>query len=317
MSGLPQTAWQVFKDTVAEFQRDDCMQMAGALAYYTVFSLPALLVLLVMIAGVQFGEQAVQGRIAQEIERFVGPDVARQTQTMISAASESLADRSGFWATVLGAAALIFAATGAFAQLQKALNRAWNVQPHPDRSSVLNFLLKRAVSFVMVVGVGVLVAVSFVLSTVLSAFGRDLQEWLPWLPVNVPQLIDFGFSFAIITLLFAAIYRILPDARIAWRDVWTGALVTSLLFVIGKMVVGFYLGRTDPGSPFGAAGSLALVLLWIYFSSLILLLGSEFTQVWARRRNVAIRPSEGAVRVERQTKQVERGPKAKDLPPDA
>ncbi len=305
MVHLSRMIWTMLKKTIAEFAQDDCLQMAAALAYYTVFSLPPLLVLVIMIAGVQFGEDAVQGRVQEEVTRLVGPQAAEQVQTMISNASESLAGGGNFWATLLGVAALVFGATGAFAQLQKALNRAWNVQPDPERSGVKNFLLKRALSFGMILGTGFLLLVSLTLSALLTAIGTGLQEWLPGLPINLSRALDFALSFAVITVLFAAIFRILPDARISWRDVWIGAATTAVLFVVGKMAIGFYLGQSDPGSVFGAAGSLALVLLWIYFSALLLLLGAEFTQVWARRHGEAIVPSRGAVRVVRETHRID------------
>lgn len=298
------SAWRVLTRTIDEFSRDDCMQMAAALAYYTVFSLPPLLVLLIAFAGTQFEEQAVQGRIEQEITQVVGPEAASQVQTMISNAGRSMRGEGGFWASVLGISALLFGATSAFAQLQKALNRAWNVAPDPNRSGITNFLLKRALSFGMILVTGFLLLVSLALSAVLSALGSGLQEWVPWLPLNVSKVLDVGLSLTVITVLFAAIFRILPDARIAWRDVWIGAAATAALFVAGKTLIGVYIGHSDPGSMFGAAGSLVLVLLWIYFSSVILLFGAEFAQVWARRHGEAIRPSEGAVRIRRKPDEV-------------
>lgn len=305
MARLPTSAWILLKTTINEFQQDDCMHMAAALAYYTVFSLPPLLVLVITIASIQFGEEMVQGRITQEMSQVVGEQGAEQVQTMISNASRSLAERGSTLPTLLGAAALIFGATGAFAQLQKALNQAWGVRPDPDRSGIITFLLKRALSFGMIVGTGFLLLVSLTLSTVITAIGSELQEWLPGMPLNLSRMLDFAMSLAVITVLFAAIFRILPDARIFWREVWTGAMATAGLFVAGKMLIGLYLGQSDPGSVFGAAGSLALVMLWIYLSAVILLLGAEFTQVWARRYGKAILPSKGAVRVVRETRQLD------------
>lgn len=301
MDRLPTSGWILLKKTIAEFLQDDCLQMAAALAYYTIFSLPPLLVIVITIAGVQLGEEAVQGRIEQEISEVVGPEAAEQVQTMITNATQSVSAGRSLWTSLLGAAALLFGATGAFAQLQKALNRAWSVQPDPERSGISNFLFKRAISFGMILGTGFLLLVSLMLSTLLTAIGSELQEWIPVLPLNLTKLLDIALSLTVITALFSAIFRILPDARIAWRDVITGAIATAVLFVAGKTLIGLYLGRSDPGSVFGAAGSLALVLLWIYFSAVLILLGAEFTQVWARRHGKAIRPSAGAVSVVRKT----------------
>lgn len=293
--------WQVIVKTINEFRQDDCMQMAGALAFFTVFSLPPLLVLVITVAGLQFGEEAVQGRIESEISAVIGVEAAEQVQTMISNAGQSLAGDGGLMATMIGGVALLFGATTAFAQLQNALNRAWNVAPNPDRSGILNYLIKRVLSFGMILVTGFLLLVSLLMSAMLSAIGSGLINLAPWLPLQMSRIIDFSLSLLMITLLFAAIFRVLPDARIAWRDVWTGAFVTALLFVAGKMLIGVYIGHSDPGSTYGAAGSLVLVLLWIYLSSILLLLGAEFAQVWARRHGEEIRPSKGAVKVKRKT----------------
>lgn len=301
------SVWTVIKQTFSEFLEDDCFQMAGALAYYTVFSLPPLLVLVIIIAGVAFGRQAVEGHLEQEIASLIGSEAAVQVQTMVSNASERLQSGNGLFPTVFGAAALIFGATGAFAQLQKALNRAWEVRPSPERAGILTFLIKRLLSFGMILGTGFLLLVSLMLSAAISAFGNRVQNYLPATPVELPTALDFVLSISVITVLFAAIFRILPDARIKWSDVWTGAGVTAALFVIGKLVIGIYIGRSNPGSMFGAAGSLVLVLLWIYYSSIMLLLGAEFTQVWARRYGKQIQPSKGATRMVRTTHDLDSG----------
>src|SRR5690606_32263226 len=286
--------WEIIKQTWKEFSEDDCPQMAGALAYYTVFSLPPLLVLVIIIAGLAFGRQAVEGHVEREIAGLIGPSAAEQIQTMISNASQRLEAGGGLIPTIIGVGALIFGATGAVAQLQKALNRAWEVQPAPSRSGIITFLFKRLLSFGMIIGTGFLLLVSLLLSAIVSAFGNRLQEYLPDAFVDLPTILDFVLSFAVITVLFAAIFKILPDAKIRWRDVWVGAGVTAALFVVGKVLIGLYIGRSNPGSMFGAAGSLVLVLLWIYYSSLIMLIGAEFTQVWAKRFGERIMPSKNA-----------------------
>jgi len=296
------TVFEIIKQTFKEFSEDDCPRMAAALSYYTIFSLPPLLFLIIMIAGFAFSASAAQEAITREMESVVGADTAAQIGTMISSASEQATSDSGLLVTVLGALAFVFGATGAFAQLQGALNRAWEVAPDPEKGGILTFIFKRFLSFGMILATGFLLLVSLALSAAVSAIGSSMEEYLPagigpW----VPRALDFIVSIGIVTVLFAAIFKFLPDARIRWREVWTGAIVTAVLFVIGKFGIGFYLGQSNPGSAYGAAGSLAIILLWMYFSAMILLIGAEFTQVWARRYGKRIEPSKGAVRIVRRT----------------
>ncbi len=289
---------EVVKLTAKEFTQDDCPRMAAALAYYTVFSLPPLLFLIIMIAGFAYPEATARQAITNEIREVVGPETAEQVGTMIDSASERARAGGGLLVTVLGGVALIFGATGAFAQLQAALNKAWQVAPDPAQGGIKNFAFKRLISFGMILATGFLLLVSMALSAIVTALGSSIADMLPIsLASWVPRLFDLTVSLAVITFLFAALFKILPDAEIRWRDVWAGAIVTAILFVLGKFGIGLYLGQSDPGSAYGAAGSLAIVLIWIYFSSMMLLLGAEFTQVWARRYGKRIQPSKGAVRV--------------------
>lgn len=298
----------VLKQTFKEFSQDDCTRMAAALAYYTIFSLPPVLLLVVIVAGALFGEQAVRGELVSQIQGVVGADVADQIQQMIRSAHERLAGSGGVLATLLSIGALLFGATGAFAQLQDALNRAWNVAPDPERGGIRRFLMKRVISFVMVLGVALLLLVSLLLSSALSGYGEEMTRFLPGgLSQGLLQVLSFVVSFGIITLLFAAIFKVLPDAQITWRDVWVGALATALLFMVGKFLISLYLGRSDTASTFGGAGALALLLLWIYFSSLIFFVGAEFTQVWARHYGRRITPDEDAVHVEREVRHIRNG----------
>lgn len=287
----------IVKQTFKEFTEDECPRMAAALAYYTVFSLPPLLVLIILLAGAVWGADAVQGKISTEMAGLLGPEGAEQVQTMIRGASEKLSGSGGLLTTLLGIGALVFGATGAFAQLQDALNRAWEVEPDPEAGGVKNFIVKRGLSFGMILAVAFLLLVSLVLSALITVVGEQASGLLPdGLSAVFLEALNFGVSLGIITLLFAALYRVLPDAEVDWKDVWVGAGVTALLFVVGKFGLGIYLGRSDPGSAFGAAGSLALILVWIYYSSMILFLGAEFTQVWTRAHGGTLRPAKGAVR---------------------
>ncbi|MDQ3556447.1 MAG: YihY/virulence factor BrkB family protein [Gemmatimonadota bacterium] len=288
----------LIRETFREFLDDDCPRMAAALSYYTVFSLPPLLILLLTLAGIFLDPARVQEMLQSQIGGIMGPEGAGEIRTMLESA-EQPGNRSGV-AALLGIAALLFGATGAFAQLQNSLNAAWKVKPDPNKGGLKNFILKRVLSFGMILGVGFLLLVSLALSALLSAFGDVLAGFVPGGASElVLHAINLGVSLLVITALFAAIFKILPDARIGWRDVGVGALTTALLFVLGKFAIGLYLGRSDPGSAFGAAGSLAIILVWIYYSSMILLLGAEFTHTWATRHGGGIKPEKGAVRVEK------------------
>lgn len=282
--------------TVFAFLGDECPRFAAALSYYTVFSLPPLLVLVLALVGAVVDPQQVQDLMNSQVGGLIGPEGAAQIQEIIRSAKRP--GQGVTFAALLGIAALLFGATAAFAQLQDALNAAWGVKPDPERGDVKNFLLKRVFSFGMIVGVGFLLLVSLVVSAALTAMGDMLGRIAPaGISGVLLQTLNQLVSFLIIALLFAAVFKVVPDAVIAWRDVAVGAAATALLFVIGKFLIGLYLGNSSPGSAYGAAGSLALILLWIYYSSMILLLGAEFTQVWANAHGARIRPAKGAVRV--------------------
>lgn len=271
----------VLKETVREFIEDRCTTLAAAISYYTVFALPPLLVLILTMVGLLVDPAEVQGRISGEVGSLIGPDAARMVTTMVEQASRL---RSGP-AAVIGALALLLGATGAFMQLQGALNQAWDVPPRERRGGLRGQLVKRVLSLGMILGIGFLLLVSMLLSAVLSAAGDALGRMLPgFLSGGVLQILQLTISFLMISVLFGAIFKVLPDVDLGWRDVTVGAVATALLFVVGKSLLGFYLGRSEPGSAFGAAGALAAILVWIYYSAIILLLGAEFTQVWTRRR---------------------------------
>lgn len=286
----------IVKQSVREFMDDDSPTMAAALSYYTVFSLPPLLLLLLMLLGAVLDPQDVRGTVETQIGGLLGPQGGEQIRSIIAHAEQP--GTSNLIATVLGLVALMLGATGVFGQLQAALNKAWEVAPDPEQGGFRSFALKRVFSLGMVLALAFVLLVSLVLSAMLSGFGDSLSRFLPdGLSGPLLQVINSAFSLGIITLLFAAIFKTLPDATIAWRDVWVGAAVTALLFTLGKFLLGLYLGHSNPGEAFGAAGALALMLVWIYYSSMIVLLGAEFTQAWARRRGRGITPEKGAVRV--------------------
>jgi membrane protein len=280
----------LLKAAFKDFNEDECGVRAAALAYYTVFALPPLLILLITVAGMVWDPSDVQKALTGQFAGLIGRDGAEAVQGMIAAG-----EKRSRGATLAGIAGLLIGASGAFVQLQGALNRAWEVKPDPKQGGIKRFITKRLLSMGMVLGIGFLLAVSLALTAGVTALGGAVGSALP---EGVLKAIEFAVSFAVITGLFGALFKVLPDAKIAWRDVWPGAIATSLLFVIGKFVIGLYLGRSSPGDAFGAASTLAVLLVWIYYASMILLFGAEFTQQWAKQRGRGIEPKEGAVRTD-------------------
>jgi len=270
--------WLTVKETFVEWQRDKALRLSAALSFYTVFSLAPMLIIVIAIAGQAFGREAVQGEVVAQFDNLIGREAALQVQQMIQNASDP---RSGLIAAIVGTVTLIIGAIGVFGQLQDALNTVWEITPR-RRPGVWGFLRDRVLSLAMVVGIAFLLLASLVVSAGLSALGKWASGWLP-ASAFLLQALNFVVSLAVITLLFAVIYKVLPDIDIRWRDVMVGAGVTALLFTIGKTLIGIYLGRSSVGSVFGAAGSLAVMLVWIYYSAAVFLLGAEFTEVYTRR----------------------------------
>jgi membrane protein len=273
--------WALVKETFAEWRAHRAPRLGAALAYYTVFALAPLLVIVIAIAGLAFGEAAAQGRIVEQIQGIVGPDGARTIQTMLASARQPA---SGIIATAISLVVLVLGACGLVAELKDSLNTIWGVTARSGRGP-MGIVIDYVMSLAMVLGIGFLLMVSLVLSAGLAAIAGFFADMLPGsvYTAHALQALNFLFSFGVIALLFASIFKFLPDADVAWRDVWIGGVVTSLLFTIGQHLVGLYLGKRSVGSPYGAAGSLVVVLVWVYYSAQILFLGAEFTQVYARR----------------------------------
>jgi membrane protein len=273
----PRAISALLKVAYLEWSRDRAPRMGAALAYYTIFSLAPLLIIVVAIAGLAFGMQAAQGEIAGQIQGLIGRDGAKAVQSMIQSAHKPA---HGVIGSLIGVFALLLGASGVFSEMQDALNSIWHVNPD-SKAGVLNLIKERFLSFGMVLGIGFLLLVSLLLSTFLAAVVKYLGGIFPVLAVLLASL-DFLLSLLSITVLFAMIFKLLPNIKIAWSDVWVGAALTSLLFTAGKFVIGFYIGKSVSASAYGAAGSLVVVVAWIYYSALLLYFGAEFTRVYAR-----------------------------------
>jgi membrane protein len=280
----------LLKQSFKDFNDDRAPMLGAALAYYTLFSIAPILVVATGVAGLVFGEQAVQGQLSEQLDDMVGAEGARAVEMMLA----NMHQKGGsIIAVVIGTVTLILGATTAFLQLQAALNTVWEVRR--QGGGIKGMLLQRVTGFGMVLGIGFLLMVSLVVSAVLSGLQDQLDRILPggellWQGVNAVV------SLGVFTVLFALIYRYLPDVEIEWRDVWFGGLVTAVLFTIGKFLIGLYLGRSSVGSGYGAAGSLVVLMVWIYYSAQIVLFGAEVTQANARMKGRRIVPSKGAVR---------------------
>jgi membrane protein len=282
----------LIKESFKEWRKDGALDLGAALAYYTIFSLAPLLLIVIGVAGLVWGREAVQGQLVAQLQGLVGPQGGQAIQTIVANAGKH---GSGVLATIIGVVTILFGATGVFVQLQNALNRVWSVEAKPG-AGIWSFIRTRLISFGMVLGIGFLLLVSLILSAAVAAVNTWATGLMPALEV-LTQVLTFLVSFAITTVLFAMIYKFLPDVEIAWRDVWIGAVATALLFTVGKLLIGFYLAKSSVASTYGAAGSLVILLLWIYYSSQILFLGAEFTEVYASRYGSRIQPSEHAVPV--------------------
>jgi membrane protein len=284
---------RLIQNTFIGWNDHEASTQSAALAFYTIFSLAPLLVVAISLAGMVFGPAAVRGEILEQFQDWMGRDAASLVQEILSSAARPQVNRL---AGLVGIATLLFGASGVFVQLQQSLNRIWEVAPKPG-AALTSLLRKRVLSFALVLGIGFLLLVSLLISAAISALGDFLWRRFQ-LPVTQLHVTNILASFLVVTLLFALIYRLLPDVRLAWRDVFLGALVTSALFGAGKSLIGYYLGHTGAASAYGAAGSLVLLTSWIYYSALIFLLGAEFTHVYSQdRRGARPAPEAGAERL--------------------
>jgi len=270
---------QIVIDAAKEWSEDKASRLGAALAYYTVFSIAPLLLITIAIVGFIYGEEAASGQIQGQVAEFVGPEGGKAIETMVANAGERKG--AGIFATVISAALLLFGASGVFVQLKDALNTVWDVPEPKSEGGIWGFIKTRFMSFGLVLGVGFLLLVSLILSAILSSVGKFMGDALPM--AALMQVLNNVLSFAVITALFAMIFKFLPDIKLPWRDVWIGAAITALLFTIGKWALGVYLGRSSMSSAYGAAGSFVVLLVWTYYSAQIVFFGAEVTQVYSHR----------------------------------
>ena len=284
--------FSMLKATYLEWNEDEPFRQSAVIAYYSIFSLPALLIIIINVVGIIYGKEAVQGQISTQIGGMIGAEAADQVESMIASTSQQ---GNNVIAIIIGIGTLLFGATGVFYQLQLSLNKVWEVELRPD-AGYTKLAIDRATSLGVIMAIGFLLLISLVLTAALTALGSWIERQLPDFMLYIFQIVNFLVSFGVITLLFALIYKVLPDVNISWKAVWVGAAVTALLFTIGKSAIGFYFGESNPASAFGAAGSIILILLWVNYSALIFLFGAEFTQVYARRYGQRIEPTSYARR---------------------
>lgn len=287
----PMSVIHLLRDAVKLWLDRDAFQHAGSLAYCTLFSLAPLIIILVAIVGVVYGEEAASGGISAGISDLVGQQAASAVE---EAVRRSRVEEAGILPTLLGFGALLFGATTVFAQMQSSLNQIWGVRVKPTRSGLLTFVTVRLLSLSMVLIIGFLLLTSFAVSLAITGILEYAEHWIPVPPVAIAA-IDLAVSVLITSVLFGMIFKVLPDVRLQWSDVWHGALFTAILFVVGQYLITFYLTHVAPTSTYGAAGALVLVLLWVYYSSLILFFGTALTKVLVLRRDGVVTPKHQAV----------------------
>jgi membrane protein len=274
------TLLQILRTTFANWNRHEAPRLGAALAFYTILSLSPLVIIVVALGGLIFSRSTAQAHILSQVQGMIGPDGGRAVESMLANAQRPAA---GILGTIVGLLSLLFGASGVFTELRSALNLIWEVTPEKT-SGVVGLLRERFFSFGMVLSIGFLLLVSLVVSTVLAAIGKFFGGLLP-VPSPVVALLNFFLSYLGVAVLFGLIFRLVPEAKVRWRNVWLGALVTALFFSVGKTLIGLYLGKSSVGSAYGAAGSVIVVIVWVYYSAQIFFFGAEFTHAYTERRS--------------------------------
>lgn len=283
--------WRLITESVEGFNNNKVLKLSGSLAYFTIFSLGPMLLVIIFFADIFYGREAVEGTIYGQIKGFVGPDAALQIQEIIRNAS--LSGKSNITA-IVGFITLLVGTTTVFAEIQDSINTIWNLKTKPEKGWI-KIILNRLLSFSVVVGLAFLLLVSLVINGIMEAFGERLKIMFPQVAVVLIYIVNLILTFGVITLLFAIIFKVLPDAKIKWKDVTVGAIVTALLFMLGKFGITYYIGSSNIGSSYGAAGSVIVILIWVYYSAIILYFGAEFTKAYATHFGNRIYPNSYAV----------------------
>ena len=290
------TMWSVLKKSFSDFIEKKVMKLSAALAFYTIFSMPAMLIIIISISDIFYGRKAVEGLLYQQISGFIGTEAAMQIQQTIR--SSALSNNSNF-AMVVGIITLLIGATSMFSEIQDSINYIWKLKAKPRKGkSILKFLVNRLLSFSIVVSLGFLLLVSLIINGMMDAFIYKLTQFFPAVTVIIAYIFNIVLTFGITTLLFVMIFKVLPDAHIQWKHVRTGTMITAVLFMLGKFLIGYYLGHSNLSSVYGTAGSSIVMLLWVYYSAMILYYGAVFTQVYAAQTGSDIYPSSYAVNIE-------------------
>jgi membrane protein len=283
--------WQVLKDASKGFVEDKVPKLSASLAYYTVFSLGPLLIMIIFISSIFWGREAIEGSIYSQMNGFVGAEAAKQMQEIVKNAS--LSDK-GTAAAIIGVIFLLIGATGVFGEIQDSINGIWGLKPKP-KGGFMKLIKTRLLSFGIIGSLGFLLLVSLAVTAVVEGLNKKLQNIFPDVTVVIFYIINILLTLGVVTLLFAVIFKVLPDAKLKWKDVWAGSIFTAILFMIGKFAISFYISKSDVGSTYGTAGSLIVILLWIYFSSIILYFGAEFTKAYVVKYGATIQPNVYAV----------------------
>jgi len=284
----------LFKTAFYKWWARDPFRESAVIAYYAIFSLPGLLVVVVSVAGYFFGEEAVNGQIVKQISSTLGAEIAQQIQDIIIKGTES---KKSFWAAIIGVFTILLGATGVFVEFQKSLNTIWEVKVDESKSGILSILKARLISFGLIIAIAFILIVSLVVSATLAAFSSWHTDYFSESFLIVSQIINFLVSLGILALLFALMFKSFPDAKIKWRHVWIGSIVTAILFETGKFALGLYFGKAEPGSGYGTAGSIILIMLWVSYSSMIVFYGAEFTHIYAEDKDGRIPPDENGVKM--------------------
>jgi len=283
--------WEVLKNSFSGFIDDKVTKLGGALAYFTVFSMGPLLIVIISLCGLFLGRDAIQGKIFSQLEGFLGRDTASTLQEIIAKAAIS---GKGVVAVVIGSVTLLVGSTTVFAEIQDSINGIWGLKPKPKKSW-LKMIKNRFISFSVIISLGFLLLVSLGITAIMDGLSHQLQAIFPEVTVKIFYVLNQVITFVVVTVIFGVIFKVLPDAKIKWRDVIAGSVVTALLFLLGKLGISIYISKSNIGSTFGAAGSLVVLLLWTYYSSLILYFGAEFTKAYALKYGSEIHPNEYAV----------------------